>query len=106
MGSIINENLVLTAANCLQGMQKTRMMVLVSNKIFDKLPKEEEEYLSSYYLVEKIIIHDSFNKKNLDNDIGVVKVEWPFHGVKNMAKLPPYPATIIGMVLILHIEIS
>ena len=82
------------------------MMVLVNSIQYDNLPKEEEEFLSSYYLVEKIIIHDSFNKKNLDNDIGVVKVEWPFHGVKNMAKLPPYPATIIGMVLILHIEIS
>ena len=106
MGSIINKNLVLTAANCLEGMQKMRMMVLVSNKIIDNLPKEEEEFFSSYYLVDKFIIHDSFNKKNLDNDIGVVKVEWAFKGVKNMAKLPPYPATIIGMVLILHIEIS
>ena len=96
MGSIISDKLVLTTANCLQGMQKIRMMVLVSNKIFDNLPKEEEEYLSSYYLVEKIIIHDSFNKKNLDNDIGLVKVEWAFKGVKNMAKLPPHPASIIG----------
>ena len=81
-------------------------MVLVNNRQFDNLPKEEEEFFSLYYLVDKIIIHDSFNEKNLDNDIGIVKVEWAFHGVKNMAKLPPNPATIIGMVPMLHIEIS
>ena len=32
-----------------------------------------------------------------DNDIALVKVKSAFKGVKNMAKLPPHPATIIGM---------
>ena len=41
-----------------------------------------------------------------DNDIAYVKVKSAFKGVNNMAKLPPYPATIIGMVPMLHIEIS
>ena len=71
-------------------------MVLVNDKIFDDLP-QEEEFCLSYYLVDKIIIHDSFNKKNLDDNIGLVKVKWSFDGVRNMAKLPPYLATVTGI---------
>ena len=70
----------------------------MNDKIFDNLPQEEAEFCLSYYLVDKIILHSSFNKENLQNNIGLVKVKWSFEGVRNMAKLLPYPAAILGMV--------
>ena len=70
----------------------------MNDKIFDNLPQEEAEFCLSYYLVDKIILHSSFNKENLQNNIGLVKVKWSFEGVRNMAKLLPYPAAVLGMV--------
>ena len=77
-------------------------MVVVNDKIFDNFPQEEEEFCLSYYLVDEIILHNYFNEKNLQNNIGLVKVEWAFEGVRNMAKFPPYPAAVIGMVQMLE----
>ena len=70
----------------------------MNDKIFDNLPQEEAEFCLSYYLVDKIILHSSFNKENLQNNIGLVKVKWSFEGVRNMAKLLPYPAAVSGIV--------
>ena len=88
------------------------MLVLVNDKIFDNLP-QKTEFCLSYYPVEKIIKHDMpfeqdvmtllpkpnkktrvFKKYKPYNDIGLIKVKWPFNGVSSMARLPQKSATV------------
>ena len=103
-GSIITEKLVLTAAHCffpidpgprpLIDINKDLILVQVTDKI---LSNGDEEFClsfdrSSYCYVDKIIMEHN------DDDIAFVRVKSAFKRVNNMAKLPPYPAVVIGMV--------
>ena len=69
------------------------MLVWVSDKSLENVPKKRKELCSSIpYLVDKIITHDMpFN-----NDIGLIKVKESFTGVEIMARLPPKSATLLG----------
>ena len=76
------------------------MMVVTNEKIIDNPQGDEKLCLlwdyPGFYPVDEIMKHNAFKENSPKNDIAFVKVKFPFKGVKNMAKLPPHPASIIG----------
>ncbi|KAJ8672535.1 hypothetical protein QAD02_003794 [Eretmocerus hayati] len=67
-GSIISENFILTAAHCFNQTSPNLVTVKAGGADIDHGTK---------YAVDKIVIHEKYNRKTLENDIALVKLTKP-----------------------------
>ncbi len=70
-GSLIDEQWVLTAAHCMEGLSANNIVATVGEYDLSSSP----ETLSTS--IEKIIVHPNFNSSTFDNDIALIKLSTP-----------------------------
>lgn len=68
-GSIIAENLVLTAAHCCYELQTSKFRIGHGNVALADL---------EYYSVSKVYVHKDYNDSTIDNDICIIKIKNSF----------------------------
>ncbi|KAK3871910.1 hypothetical protein Pcinc_022974 [Petrolisthes cinctipes] len=69
-GSILAEDLVVTAAHCVDGLSINSFVVTVGNYNSNYFENLEEEFY-----VERRVIHEHFNRSSLNNDIALLKLQ-------------------------------
>lgn len=87
-GSLIAPNVVMTTAHCVADQQKESLVVRGGE--WDTQTKNEL-YAHQDLRVREVIVHESFNKRNLANDIALLIMEQPFVLAANIQPvcLPP-----------------
>jgi secreted trypsin-like serine protease len=95
-GSIITKNVILTAADCINDKDSSTLLVRVGE--WDTQHKTES-YLSEDYEVEKVVVHERFNKTDLRNNIALLflKNDIHFHEKINTVCLPPQNQKVEAM---------
>ncbi|CAL4077159.1 unnamed protein product [Meganyctiphanes norvegica] len=74
-GSLIEDNVVLTAAHCVAGKDSTKLKIRVGE--WDT-QNEYETYAHEDRQVLEYIVHPAYNQQNLQNDFALVFLESPF----------------------------
>lgn len=81
-GSLIDQQFVLTASHCVINYSKDKLVVLAGTNSFSGLALKP----SNFYNVSNIFSHELYDRKNLRNDIAILKLSRP---VASTAKLAP-----------------
>jgi len=71
-GTLINDRYVVTASHCVDGMSASGIVVSLHEE--DQFSATETPHGVKKFNVEKIIMHENYNRKNIDNDIALLKL--------------------------------
>lgn len=74
-GTLINDRYVVTASHCVDGMSARGIVVALHEEDFNS--NTETEAGVKRFDVEKIIMHPNYNRRNIDNDIALLKLATP-----------------------------
>jgi V8-like Glu-specific endopeptidase len=85
-GTLITEDVVLTAAHCVSDGYSTNspqsLAIYVGNN-------PSVDLMSNYHLVSEVVAHSEYNASDISNDIALIRLQTPIYGATTTAPLPP-----------------
>ncbi|CAG7717861.1 unnamed protein product [Allacma fusca] len=83
-GTLINSRYVLTASHCVDGQTASAIQVLINEQDMT----QSGEAATERYSVSSIIMHSGYNRRNIDNDIALLKLSRPVALIANGPIVP------------------
>ena len=76
-GTLINEEVIITAAHCIQHKNLKRYLVKLGSRF---IKNDGQDSVQAFeYEVQKLTVHPEFNKRHLNNDIAILWVKSKFN---------------------------